>query len=324
MEMMAETSELLSPSGPSTWTKDWSILSVLTGNDPIRLSDELPVPKSSMVNRTPSRRSRSMFSPGRSRPVEDHPLGDLELQQRRVDGPSPPACGRCCRNRSGLDRSREARLTERRSGGQALVDPDPGLAAGLLEDPGVQRHDDVAPLGQGDERRGLERPERGMVPADERLHAGHLGGAQVDVGLVEHEELVVLEGVDQIGVEGALVDGLDGPRRCSTSRARVHLERVPAPGPWPGTWPRRRGSAAGRRCHRGRAPWRSRSTPRSPPPRRTPRRGRSSPPANAAPAGRWPAGRPGRAGGWRTRRRPPGPRCPVCGRCPPAAGSPGG
>ena len=39
--MIAETSVLLSPSGPSTWTKDWSILSVLTGNEPMRLDEEL-------------------------------------------------------------------------------------------------------------------------------------------------------------------------------------------------------------------------------------------------------------------------------------------
>ena len=41
----------------------------------------------------------------------------------------------------------------------------------------------------------------------------HLGGAQVDVGLVEHEELVVVEGVDEVGMEGALVDGQSSRRR---------------------------------------------------------------------------------------------------------------
>ena len=67
-----------------------------------------------------------------------------------------------------------------------------------------------------------------MAPADQRLDADHLGGAQVDVGLVEHEELVVLEGVDEVGVEGALVDGL-ASRRGVDHRARVHLEGVPTP-----------------------------------------------------------------------------------------------
>ena len=33
MEMMAETSESSSPSGPRTWTNDWLIFNVLTGND---------------------------------------------------------------------------------------------------------------------------------------------------------------------------------------------------------------------------------------------------------------------------------------------------
>ena len=82
---MAETNGSCCPSGPSTWTKDWSILSVLTGNEPMRLSEELPVPKSSMVNRTPSRRSRSMFSLAGPGAVQDHPLGDLELEEGGVD-----------------------------------------------------------------------------------------------------------------------------------------------------------------------------------------------------------------------------------------------
>ena len=36
-----------------------------------------------------------------------------------------------------------------------------------------------------------------MVPSDQRLDTDHLGRAQVDVGLVEHEELVALERADR-------------------------------------------------------------------------------------------------------------------------------
>ncbi len=41
---------------------------------------------------------------------------------------------------------------------------------------------------------GLEDAEGRMVPADEGLHAHDLGRPQVDVGLVDEEELVAVEG----------------------------------------------------------------------------------------------------------------------------------
>ena len=55
-----------------------------------------------------------------------------------------------------------------------------------------------------------------VVPADEGLDADDLGRPEIDVGLVDEEELVVLEGVDQIGIEILLARRPDG-RGPSTS-----------------------------------------------------------------------------------------------------------
>ena len=200
---------------------------VLTGKEPIRSSDELPWPKSSMVKRTPEPAQAVDVVRGRTARVEDDPVGDLELEERGVDPGVARACAPRCRRRSGLARSREARLTDRRSGSRSVVLPGPQLAARLPQHPVVEGDDEVALLGHGDELGRLEDPEGRVVPPDQGLDAHDLGGAQVDVGLVDEEELVAVEGRDQVVVELAVVDR-PAARVGRVGRAVEHLEGVAA------------------------------------------------------------------------------------------------
>ena len=46
-----------------------------------------------------------------------------------------------------------------------------------------------------------------MLPTDQCFDTDDLGGAQVDVGLIDEEELVGIEGADEVGMQLAVVQG---------------------------------------------------------------------------------------------------------------------
>ena len=78
-------------------------------------------------------------------------------------------------------------------------------------------HDQAGLFEQRDEVVGLDDPARGAAPADQRLHAGGGHVLQVERGLVDEEELVVLEG-DRAGPSRAPCGS--GPRPASRTRTR--------------------------------------------------------------------------------------------------------
>lgn len=66
---------------------------------------------------------------------------------------------------------------------QALVAPDVGLLAGLLDDPVAQRADQSGLLGQRHEDLGADRATGRVFPAQQRLGGGDLAADRVDLGL---------------------------------------------------------------------------------------------------------------------------------------------
>ena len=126
--------------------------------------------------------------------VHHDALGDLELEGRRIE------------TRLGQDRVdliEEIGLGEL-AGGQvdrhhqrrparSRVAPSPRLAAGRLEDPPAERHDQAGLLGQRDERERRDQAAIGMLPADERLEPDDPVGRQVDQRLVVDTQLAALE-----------------------------------------------------------------------------------------------------------------------------------
>ncbi len=72
------------------------------------------------------------------------------------------------------------------------------LAAGALLDPAADRLDQAAVLGDRDELGRVEQAALGVLPADQRLEAGDLAGAQVDHRLVVEGELLAVERVPQL------------------------------------------------------------------------------------------------------------------------------
>ena len=127
-----------------------------------------------------------------------------------------------------------------------LLVPVDRLAAGALLDPAPDRLDQAAVLGDRDEVAGFEQAALRVLPADQRLEAGDLAGAQADHRLV-------VEGRARRGrARGAArVRPRAGasPRPASRHRrARSGRDRSPSPGTSPR---RRRGSAARRRSDSG-------------------------------------------------------------------------
>jgi hypothetical protein len=71
---------------------------------------------------------------------------------------------------------------------QACILPCPVLPASLAQDPIADRHDEARLLRHRNEPRGRDRPERRMIPADQRFDCKDFAGAQVELRLVEEEE----------------------------------------------------------------------------------------------------------------------------------------
>ncbi len=82
---------------------------------------------------------------------------------------------------------------EAESGSQGAQDD--RCRAGVAQHPIVDRGDDAALLGKGDEGCGREQAARWVVPADERLAARDHTIAGVDVGLIVQHEFVAVDGV---------------------------------------------------------------------------------------------------------------------------------
>ena len=98
---------------------------------------------------------------------------------------------------------RAERLTATSSGRRvgALLVPLEDLAAGALLDPAADRLDQAAVLGDRDELGRVEQAALGVLPADQRLEAGDLAGAQADHRLVVERELVAVERVAQLAFD---------------------------------------------------------------------------------------------------------------------------
>ena len=75
-----------------------------------------------------------------------------------------------------------------------LDGPHPRLAAGLPQDPGAERHDQSAFLGQRDELNRAQQPPSGVLPAHQGLHPHQSQVMEVDDGLIVEHELRTLEG----------------------------------------------------------------------------------------------------------------------------------
>ena len=80
------------------------------------------------------------------------------------------------------------------------------LAAGFCEAPGAEGDDESGFFGEGDECGGREEAAAGVVPADEGFEADDAVGAEVDFGLIEHDELAGADGDAEFGLELEAVD----------------------------------------------------------------------------------------------------------------------
>jgi hypothetical protein len=84
-----------------------------------------------------------------------------------------------------------------RDGGVALRLPCLCLAAGLVENPAPDRHDQPAFLGEGDEAARWNAAQHAIEPAQQGFHADDASAGQIDLGLVVKAELLVVEGLAQ-------------------------------------------------------------------------------------------------------------------------------
>ncbi|HWG73713.1 MAG TPA: hypothetical protein VG184_06630 [Acidimicrobiales bacterium] len=87
-----------------------------------------------------------------------------------------------------------------------------GLAAGQVEYAGSHGHDEPGLLCHVDEVCGPDQVPSRAPQAQERLHAGQVPVCQVDYGLIDEDEAVVVQGASQqfFGVEAAARLGLHG------------------------------------------------------------------------------------------------------------------
>ena len=89
-----------------------------------------------------------------------------------------------------------------RAGGAALQGGQVGQ--GAAQDPPGQVGDDRAALGAGQEQVGQQQPALGVLPAHQRLEAGHRAGPPVDLRLVVDHQLLVAQRPGQLLGAGAV------------------------------------------------------------------------------------------------------------------------
>ena len=92
----------------------------------------------------------------------------------------------------------------------ALVEPAAAEAEGLVDDGGGEPVDEGAAFGHGDELGRREQTAGGVLPAHEGFDAEQFAGVDGDLGLVEEDEFIVVEGLAELAdqreaVEGAVV-----------------------------------------------------------------------------------------------------------------------
>ena len=73
-----------------------------------------------------------------------------------------------------------------------------------IEYPLCERLDQVRDLGDIEERGGHQQAEVGVPPAHERLERLHLIGAQVQLGLIEHDDPIGLTAARSAAVSASL------------------------------------------------------------------------------------------------------------------------
>ena len=167
----------------------------------------------------PLPRSRVRIVAGSVAVGHEEVLGDLQLQGARRQTPWAASMATTCSGRSVSTSELAERLTATVSA-LALPLPGRGLVERLVEhEPGHGGHQPGL-LDQVEEGVGVEQAAGGVVPADQRLDAVDLAGAQVDLGLVVQDELVVGQRGPQlldrpqpgraVGVVGAAVDVMSG------------------------------------------------------------------------------------------------------------------
>jgi hypothetical protein len=81
------------------------------------------------------------------------------------------------------------------------------LAAGFGEAPFAEGDDEAGFFGEGDELAGREEAAAGVAPADEGFKADDAIGAEIDFGLVVHDEFAGADGAFEVGFELEAIDG---------------------------------------------------------------------------------------------------------------------
>ncbi len=131
--------------------------------------------------------------------LHQHPFGDLQLQQPRWQP---------CLGQDGRDVVHQlviTRLARRQVHchmlnrvQQPFITPCRGLAAGRLQHPASQRHDDAAFFRHWNELCRIHIAEFAAVPACQRFHAHHPASAQIDLRLVVQLQFALIQGAPQI------------------------------------------------------------------------------------------------------------------------------
>ena len=160
------------------------------------------MPKSSRTRRTPI----SFSASSEAIAVADSSTRTLSvISSRRWTGSSPVRAmiSSTVAGRSRWATWRAERLTatsKGRASGRCSV-PLEDLPAGALLDPAADRLDQAAVLGDRDELGRVEQAALGVLPADQRLEAADLAGAEVDDRLVVERQLVAVERVAQLAFD---------------------------------------------------------------------------------------------------------------------------
>ena len=122
-------------------------------------------------------------------------------------------------------------LTAMRRSPRPAAFPGRALAAGLVQDPFVDRQDQARLFGQAQERAGRQQAALRVLPAQQRLDADDLVAAQIDLRLIVQHEFVARQRTAQLGLEmraSGWRAGACRQRRNATCRRRAT---------WPDTSP---------------------------------------------------------------------------------------
>ncbi len=113
----------------------------------------------------------------------------------------------------------------------AGIDPRARLAAGLLQHPGADRHDEAGLLGDRDEVHRRDHAAGRVVPTHQGLEARQIAGIEIDDRLIEHEQLFAAQGLVQVGLDPQPVTGAALHFWVEHDLLRRRLRRAPCSGP---------------------------------------------------------------------------------------------